>query len=279
MTTAIAPLQHPLEHKLEPVSSAALLPTFSGQQMAGALTAYRELQKALDAAMPEQIVEIRGRMFRKKGYWRAIRTAFNLSVECVKEQATEYGWLVVYRATAPNGRFADGDGACENDEKAEGQDTEHNVRSHAHTRAFNRAVSNLVGFGEVSAEEMTRTTQRPAFVTVTPTVTPDPKRPPAPAGYRYIDTAAKKSNGWYEVKFLEPSGGPAIYSTKQEQVGEIALQAFQQGVPVQVDGKPAKYPGEFYLNAVRTYKPEPTNAELDAEIVRQDEARRAGEIA
>jgi hypothetical protein len=32
--------------------------------------------------------------------------------------------------------------------------TEHNVRSHAHTRAFNRAVSNLVGFGEVSAEEV-----------------------------------------------------------------------------------------------------------------------------
>jgi hypothetical protein len=36
------------------------------------------------------------------------------------------------------------------------QATEHNVRSHAHTRAFNRAVSNLCGFGEVSAEEMTR---------------------------------------------------------------------------------------------------------------------------
>jgi hypothetical protein len=30
----------------------------------------------------------------------------------------------------------------------------HNVRGHAHTRAFNRAVSNLVGFGEVSADEM-----------------------------------------------------------------------------------------------------------------------------
>ena len=36
------------------------------------------------------------------------------------------------------------------------QATEHNVRSHAHTRAFNRAVSNLVGFGEVSAEEVER---------------------------------------------------------------------------------------------------------------------------
>jgi hypothetical protein len=32
--------------------------------------------------------------------------------------------------------------------------TVHNVRGHAHTRAFNRAVSNLVGFGEVSADEI-----------------------------------------------------------------------------------------------------------------------------
>jgi hypothetical protein len=37
-----------------------------------------------------------------------------------------------------------------------GDATDHNVRSHAHTRAFNRAVSNLVGFGEVSAEEVER---------------------------------------------------------------------------------------------------------------------------
>jgi hypothetical protein len=41
------------------------------------------------------------------------------------------------------------------------QATEHNIRSHAHTRAFNRAVSNLVGFGEVSAEEIDRDDERP----------------------------------------------------------------------------------------------------------------------
>ena len=132
----------------------SLMPVFRGQQMTEAFEAYRELQRALDAGMPDQLMNIRGRMFRKKGYWRAIATAFNLNVSCVKEEATETGWLAVYRAETPSGRFAEGDGACENDEKGEGQDTEHNVRSHAHTRAFNRAVSNLVGFGEVSAEEM-----------------------------------------------------------------------------------------------------------------------------
>ena len=129
-----------------------LLPTFRGPQMAEGFAAYRELQRSLDAGMPDQLINISGKMFRKKGYWRAIATAFNLSVSCLKEDADEEGWRVTYRATSASGRFVDGDGACTHAEKGERMDSEHNVRSHAHTRAFNRAVSNLVGFGEVSAE-------------------------------------------------------------------------------------------------------------------------------
>ena len=50
----------------------------------------------------------------------------------------------------------DGDGSCFASEKTGGRlrATEHNVRAHAHTRAQNRAISGLVGFGEVSADEM-----------------------------------------------------------------------------------------------------------------------------
>jgi len=137
------------------------LPVFSGEQMADAFVAYRRLQTTLDRAMPEAIMKIQGRLFRKKIYWRAVRTAFNLSVTMTTERRDEHGedwgWLVTYRAAAPNGKAADGDGACYASEKpGRGQATEHNVRSHAHTRAFNRAVSNLVGFGEVSAEEAER---------------------------------------------------------------------------------------------------------------------------
>lgn len=137
------------------------LPVFSGEQMAEAFRAYRQLQDTLDRAMPDAIMKIQGRAFRKKAYWRAVRTAFNLDVRLVAERRDEHGenwgWLVTYRATAPNGRSADGDGACYASEKpGRGQATEHNVRSHAHSRAFNRAVSNLVGFGEVSAEEADR---------------------------------------------------------------------------------------------------------------------------
>lgn len=159
-------------------SSLLPAPVFNGQAMAQALKAYRSLQAELDRAMPDQIIEISGREFRKKGYWRAVRMSFNLKVEFVREERTvagafddgleNFGYSVVYRATAPNGSSAEGDGAAFAVEKASKQArkdgtewskrpqqaTEHNIRSHAHTRAFNRAVSNLCGFGEVSAEEM-----------------------------------------------------------------------------------------------------------------------------
>ena len=147
-------------------------PVFRGAHMVRALADYRELQKALDESMPDQLMTLDGKPFRKKGYWRAIAVAFNLTVEPITDAAAErsvigvldsdgsenYVYTVAYRATAPNGRSAVGDGTCAAAEKQKGRmkATEHNCRSHAHTRAFNRSVSNLVGFGEVSAEEVER---------------------------------------------------------------------------------------------------------------------------
>lgn len=142
------------------------LPITTGDGMAGALASYKEIQQALDRSMPDQLQNIRGKVFRKKGYWRAVSVAFGLCVEQRKEEqiksdSGDWGYIVTYRATAPNGKYADGDGACTASEKADGQDTIHNVRSHAQTRAYNRAVSNLVGFGEVSADEVSEGRSRP----------------------------------------------------------------------------------------------------------------------
>jgi hypothetical protein len=65
------------------------------------------------------------------------------------------GWIFTVRAThLPSGLYQDADGSCEFSEKAERQRTLHNVRAHALTRAKNRAILDLVGFGEVSAEEI-----------------------------------------------------------------------------------------------------------------------------
>lgn len=174
---------------------------------------YQQIQKGLDEAMPDSIMLIGSKQFRVKAYWRAIAVAFNVNTTLVSERRVEipnsegdWGWLVVYRAAAPNGRVNDGDGSCFASEKwsdrprcpacgegefsmrskfdgaafycykAKGgcgaewdpdpsaptvldksQATTHNVRSHAHTRAKNRAISDLCGFGEVSAEEVQRT--------------------------------------------------------------------------------------------------------------------------
>lgn len=182
------------------VHSGATTLVLTGAKMVMALEEYKDLQRSLDNSMPDQLMTIGDKKFRKKGYWRAIRVAFNLSVEPIEERREvsglfddnreNFGYIVTYRATGPNGSSATGDGACFAIEKAvrfrcphpekEGstrtlhwpaencpefanhnpwvrlsaQATEHNIRSHAHTRAMNRAISNLVGFGEVSAEEV-----------------------------------------------------------------------------------------------------------------------------
>ena len=146
--------------------SAEIVSAVDPETMADAIRRYAAIQAALDKALPGCLMKIQGRPFRKKSYWRAIGTAFNVKVDFVSEVWTPLGedWMcaVIYVATAPNGRTASGDGACSFSEKVDrdgrptNMATPHGVRAHAHTRAANRAISNLVGFGEVSAEEVNR---------------------------------------------------------------------------------------------------------------------------
>src|SRR5919106_1017564 len=88
---------------------ASALPALTTEQMIKALETYRELQRALDKAMPDQIMELDGKPFRKKGYWRAIAVAFNLTVEPIDERRDvnsvfedgreNFGYVVTYRAS------------------------------------------------------------------------------------------------------------------------------------------------------------------------------------
>jgi hypothetical protein len=63
--------------------------------------------------------------------------------------------------------------------------TLHNVRAHACTRAKNRAISDLVGFGEVSAEELAggRWDEQTPPPPVEPTRDAKPTREPSPADH------------------------------------------------------------------------------------------------
>lgn len=155
-----------------------VMPAVSAQEAIKAWDAYQDLKnQILDPSVDVQ--HIQGKDFKKKSYWRKVATFFNLSIETVREEKEQvnrtFVWHFTVRATAPNGRYAEGVGSCDVFEKAslrEGNYMEynrfakrweiakpnslHNVRSTAFTRAFNRAVSDLVGGGEVSAEEVDR---------------------------------------------------------------------------------------------------------------------------
>lgn len=301
------------------------LPVFRGAEMNEALIAYRELQKALDQSMPDQIMELDGRPFRKKGYWRAIAVAFNLTVEPIAERRDvnskfddgrdNFGYVVTYRASTQTGRSATGDGSCFAVEKARrfrcphperqgskrtlhfpaescpnfdpafqwkslpGQATEHNIRSHAHTRAFNRAVSNLVGFGEVSAEEVDRdhheTSAQIATVSAPSTrlvVDSDPKNavpqavidtesgvvlPACPAGYHYL-TGYSVNGQWHEATLLnwDAQGGSLKISTKYQNVSQVMDKASNENIPVKADVTVKRNnKGEAYVNKLVLYHP------------------------
>ena len=136
-------------------------PAVSPQQALDAWGEYQAMKSAL--ATPEDRQQIQGREFLKKSYWRKVERFYKLSLACVNEshEDTPNGrvFYALYRATHPSGAFADGDGS----DYAGSIEEYHNARATAHTRAKNRAIADLVGGGEVSAEEMPKEGGNPEF--------------------------------------------------------------------------------------------------------------------
>ncbi len=175
--------------ELEPINTQAIvMPAVSAKQALEAWKAYLDLKlNVLD--QDKDFTEFTEWDSRKgvyvttkrpnKAAWRKMSTFFNVDVKVVREWKEDMGdgrWVFYtdYIAVAPNGRMAPGDGACDTHEKhrKDGSvitNSMHNTRGTAHTRGHNRAVSNLVGGGEVSAEEITADAPgHPAGQTVTP---------------------------------------------------------------------------------------------------------------
>ena len=131
------------------------------------VASFREYQELCKQLLDESDYQRDGeRKFKKKSAWRKLATAFDLDVELIREHVErDHTGLpiraaVIARAIAPSGRFQDGDGYCSIDEprfeKAAGRrKIENDLRTTAATRAKNRAISDLLGTGEVSAEEIT----------------------------------------------------------------------------------------------------------------------------
>ena len=85
-----------------------------------------------------------------------IQTILNVSTEIKEENYSKVGefWVARYkvRAISHNGRFTEAIGFCEQNEKGRIR-TLHDTMATAQTRATNRAILDLVGFGAVSHEE------------------------------------------------------------------------------------------------------------------------------
>lgn len=133
----------------------------------GAIENQQQLAAAYDEACraligPNDIQREGKREFKKKSAWRKLARHFHISIEAepgdTRFQRLEDGsWLATARAVAvaPWGqRFADV-GACGSDEQTGRRViTMADAIATAMTRAVNRAVSNLIAMGEVSAEEI-----------------------------------------------------------------------------------------------------------------------------
>lgn len=100
------------------------------------------------------------REFKKKSAWQKLGRAFNVDTEIVKRELTRTSTGYVkeayycVRATLPNGRSVESDALCDRTEKGKGNVSNHTIMTTAKTRATSRAISELIGAGEVSSEEM-----------------------------------------------------------------------------------------------------------------------------
>lgn len=134
-------------------------PVVSPDQAKVIMAEYEALKSAI--ATEADIDRHGNKPYYKKSYWRKLATFFKLTVDLVEgtenDKVLADGtklYRVQYKATAPNGRACVGDGTCGTDEKGKQGWSWMQLMGTANTRAFNRAVSNLVGGGEVSAEEV-----------------------------------------------------------------------------------------------------------------------------
>lgn len=186
------------------------------------------------------------------------------------------------------------------------------LRSMAQTRASSKVhrtvlafVPVLAGYSATPAEEMPQAERVPNQASVSPsTATASPVQSPAgtanvaevgasvpnvpdsgqhaPAGYHYIH-GYQKQGEWHEFSLLDwdQQGGSFKFSTKRDVIGDVVRQASDAGVPIKVTDFTAKKntKHEGYVNKVETYKAPLTDAELDAELVKKEMARQAGEVA
>lgn len=213
---------------------------------------YQELVEALlDKSDYQPIQTSNGiKKSKKKSAWRKLATAFNISDDILKEEITrdECNRIInarfVVKATLPNGRYGMGSGACSIYDKISKKDTkeptpfelrqrftnaEHDVISTAHTRAKSRAISDLIGAGEVSAEELSGMNVKPKAPVKPKSAKPKPNKPVAPS--KPVDEAIEVEATEVKESNEEPKSFKEICdSNKALTLAVQELQANEQNI-------------------------------------------------
>jgi len=140
-----------------PISTGLFVPTVTAEDAKAWSAKLQEMKiNLLDTKL--DILKIQNKPFIKKSGWRKLAMAFCVIDEIIMEQRVDEGhgdylWKMWVRATSPNGRSTMAVGMCSTKE-FNFKRKEHDVYAFAHTRAKNRAISDCLGSGEVSAEEV-----------------------------------------------------------------------------------------------------------------------------
>lgn len=137
-------------------TSPIVVPAVSAAVMRESMKQFQNLKAGL-LDKNKDVATIQNKPYIKRSGWRKLGLAFNLSDEIVKEVRDEieggFLWRIWVRVWAPNGRSVLGVGACASVER-DFAHLQHDVYATAHTRAKNRALSDMIGSGEVSWEEL-----------------------------------------------------------------------------------------------------------------------------
>jgi len=122
------------------------------------LDAFQRIKKEI--LTEDDLVVIKDRTYIKRSGWKKIAMVFNISTKIIDihRERVEDNYIVVVKAEAVMGdKVAQDVGACstrEFDKYSNLETTEHNIEATAVTRAIDRAISDVIGIGELSAEEI-----------------------------------------------------------------------------------------------------------------------------
>ncbi len=139
------------------VAGGFVMPAMTGAQAKAHMQMFQELKANLLSTT--DYVTINGKPYIKRSGYRKFALAFNITDEIIKEdkevheQTGAITWTIHVKASAASGRSCVGVAKCTTTEKTFSH-PDHDSYATAHTRAKNRAISDLIGSGEVSAEEM-----------------------------------------------------------------------------------------------------------------------------